>query len=243
MRWLFVIGISFDLAGAALVVWTISIRSPAETREEALSVFGSNFWIVLFREREQAHVRAGLGLLGLGFVLQLAGYVTGFSWPTRALALFVAAAVACAAFVIARTVSARTVPIELSRPEERDAIRDERYGFGLATFEDVLTWRRLYARRIHGRKLRRRQYIVSPRINGGSWTFRCPECGPNYYSLATPGLPTVVCSTCSGEFPARFPQDRAEIERLLLKRPKAENRTWEGQTLEELRRENEAQFR
>jgi hypothetical protein len=61
VEWLLVIGISFELAGAALLAWTIYSRSAAGNREEAVSVLGSNFWIIVFRDREQAYVRAGLG--------------------------------------------------------------------------------------------------------------------------------------------------------------------------------------
>jgi hypothetical protein len=235
MRWLFVLGVSIDLAGAALVGWSVYAQSGAERREEALTKFGSNFWIILFREEEQAYVKAGLYLLGLGFLLQLIGYVGGFGWPAGAVALLIAATAGGSAFLIGRNLAARAVPLELSRHEDKTRIGDERAGFGVATLQDVLTYRRLYAQRMLRRTLRSRPYIVRPHIAGGNWVFQCPECGSNYISLATPGLETVVCSSCSGEFPARFPANRAEIERVLLKRPKPDERHWKpGQSTEGL---------
>jgi hypothetical protein len=235
VRWLFLLGVSIDLAGAALVGWSVYAQSGAERREEALSKLGSNFWIVLFREEEQAYVRAGLFLLGIGFALQLIGYVVGFGWPAGALALVLAIVVGGAAFFIGNKRAARAVPIQLSRPDDRPRIVDERAGFGVATLGDVLTYRRLYTERMKGRKLRRGLCIVHPQISGGSWVFACPECGRNHMNLATPGLATVFCSTCCREFPARFPANHNEIEWLLLKRQRPEERNWKlGQATEEL---------
>jgi hypothetical protein len=240
MRWLFVVGISLELAGAVLVAWAVYARSPAENRQEALSTLGSNFWIILFRERDQAYVRAGLIVLAIGFAVQLAGYLAGFSWPSWGLALLAAAATGGSAFVIAQKFASRAVPLELVRDEATDVIKDERHGFGVATLDDVLLFRKLVADRLYGRKLRRRVYIVSPRISAGVWTFSCPECGSNHWSVATPDLSTAVCSSCSGEFPARFPERRGEIERLLLARRDENKRNWQpGQAIDELRRENE----
>jgi hypothetical protein len=234
MRWLFLLGVSIDLAGAALVGWSVYAQSGAERREEALAKFGSNFWIVLFREAEQAYVRVGLFLLAVGFALQLTAYVIGFGWPVGALALLVAMTVGGGAFFIGNRRAKRAAPLQLSRPDDRPRIGDERSGFGVATFKDVLTYRRLYANRIRGRKLQARQYVVRPQISDGNWIFRCPECGPSHVNRATPGLETVVCSTCSGEFPARFPEDYPQIERLLLERSNPRERNWKpGQPTED----------
>jgi hypothetical protein len=236
MRWPVVLGVSIDLAGAALVGWSVYAQSAVERREEALTRLGGNFWVILFREEEQAYVRAGLSLLGIGFALQLIGYVTGFGWPAGAIALLVGLLAAGGAFLIGDKLAGRAVPLKLSRPGDRPGIGDERSNFGVETLEDVETLRRLYASRMHGWTLRRRMHIVRPEISGGDWVFRCPDCGPNHVNLATPGLGTVVCSTCSGEFPARFPANRVEIERLLLKREQPEERNWKpGQPTEELK--------
>jgi hypothetical protein len=144
------------------------------------------------------------------------------------------------AFVVGNKVAAQAVPVKLSRSETQKRIGDERSGYGVATTQDVLVYRRLYAERMQGTRLRPRNYVVRPQISGGNWIFRCPDCGQSHASLATPGLETVVCSTCSGEFPARFPDDREEIERLLLARPNEAERNWQpGQSPAELRRLHE----
>jgi hypothetical protein len=236
MRWLVVVGVSIDLAGAALVGWSVYAQSAVERREEAVTRFGGNFWVILFREEEQAYVRAGLSLLVLGFSLQLIGYVGGFGWPGGAAALLIALLVAGGAFFVGDKVAGRAVPLKLSRPDKRPAIGDERTNFGVETLQDVETLRHLYASRMHGKTLQPRQHIVRPEISGGNWIFRCPDCGPSNVNLATPGLKTVVCTSCFGEFPARFPTNRAEIERVLVERwAKPEERNWKvGQSTEEL---------
>ncbi len=39
--------------------------------------------------------------------------------------------------------------------------------------------------------------------------------------VVTPGIDTVVCaSDCNGEYPVVFPEDREEIERLVLELPR-----------------------
>jgi hypothetical protein len=172
--------------------------------------------------------------------VQLVGYLAGFQWPSWGIALLVAAATAGGAFEITRRLAERAVPLTLARGETADVIEDERHRFGVATLDDVLAFRGLVAARLYGRKLRPRLYVVSPRISAGAWVFSCPECGTNHWSTATPDLPTAVCSSCSGEFPARFPEGRAEIERLLLGRRDDQKRNWKpGQTIGELRREGE----
>jgi hypothetical protein len=225
MEWLFVLGVTFDIAGAALVAWAIVARPPVENREEALTKFGANFWIVLFREREQAQVRVGLAVLGFGFLLQLIAYVVKFSWPKSGIAVVVAVAVLGGTFLVGRRLARLPIPQLVRQPVDH-VIGDERHLYGVATLEDVVAWRRLYADRLYGRPLQRRLHIVRPQISSGNWIFRCPDCGPGYVNPATPGLPTVVCSTCSGEFPAHFPDRRIEIENSLLEIPNPEQRTW-----------------
>jgi hypothetical protein len=241
MRWLFVIGLSLELAGAVLLAWSVYARSRVENRQEALSVLGSNVWVIIFRERDQAYVRAGLGVLAAGFIVQLAGYLTAFPWPSWALALLVAVATGGCAFWIARRFASRAVPLELVRHDTAHVIKDERHGYGVATLEDVQALRRFVADRLYGRKLHHGSHVVSPRISAGTWVFSCPDCGSNHWSVATPELPTAVCSSCSGEFPARFPGHRAEIEQLLLARPDPDKRNWQpGETPDLLRGQNRA---
>lgn len=53
------VGLGFEIAGAILIAWTVSARSPSENREEAIDGYGGNFWI--------NHLpRAGTGGLGRG---------------------------------------------------------------------------------------------------------------------------------------------------------------------------------
>ena len=51
MRWLIIVGVSVDLAGAALVGWSVYAQSAAERREEALTRMGGNFWVTSFARR------------------------------------------------------------------------------------------------------------------------------------------------------------------------------------------------
>lgn len=74
------------------------------------------------------------------------------------------------------------------------------------------------------------------RINQGRWVFNCQSCGND--GAATPGLDTVVCTGCSLEHPVAFPDERVEIERILLLRTDPTDRNWVGESLDQLRREN-----
>jgi hypothetical protein len=83
MHWLFVLGISFDLAGAALVVWTISARSHAEDREEAIGVFGANLWVVLFHEPNRRMSARASSFSGSDFSFNLLRHSAGSTGPPR----------------------------------------------------------------------------------------------------------------------------------------------------------------
>jgi hypothetical protein len=245
MRWLFICGISLDFAGAVLIGWTIYRRTAAETREEALTRFDANLWIVAFRLREQSYVRAGLALLSIGFALQWAGYVTGLGTRDALVAAVASVALIGGALVLAGRFAHALVPVEyVERQNSLIAIEDERHSFNLPSLEAVTWWRRNWVERIARRPLEIRTTRVQPRVNHGRWLFDCPDCrakGTPASSNATPGLDTVVCLTCGGEFPASFPAERAEIERLLLLRPSKEHRNWEtAEPVDDLRAENVA---
>ena len=234
MRWLFLFGVSLEIAGAALVAWAIVSRPPAEPLEEALTKFGANFWVILFREREQAQVRVGLGVLSVGFLCQFLGFLGMFSGAGRVFAALAGLSIGAVAFFGGKRLARRPFP-ELHRTEGVDLIRDERHGYGLATLDDVVSYRQLYADRLYGRTLRPRPTHVEGFVASGNWVFACPDCGAIHVSLATPGLDTCVCSTCSGEFPIHFPSDRDEIERVLLKNPDPDRRNWKpGESLDGL---------
>ena len=80
-------------------------------------------------------------------------------------------------------------------------------------------------------------------VNHGRWVVHCPFCAGAEF--AWEGGPFMCCSCwneeAGGKFlKMRFPQERKEIEALLLKRPKAENRNWHrDEPIEELKAENE----
>ena len=91
---------------------------------------------------------------------------------------------------------------------------------------------------------------VKARILYGRWLVDCPICrGAND---VIPEEPIYLCSCCywPGVFradqvvpahfaPVEFPHERAEIERLLLKRPYIRNRNWSpGETVADLVRQN-----
>lgn len=80
---------------------------------------------------------------------------------------------------------------------------------------------------------------VQARILYGRWLVGCPVCrGANYVD---PAEPVYLCSSCGWPeqlTSVEFPDERAEIERLLLKRP-IQNRNWQpGETLAFLIAEN-----
>jgi hypothetical protein len=89
---LFIVGVSMDLAGAITIASAVLWQTRAETIEEAGGGFGTNLWVVLLRDREQAQAWFGVLLLGVGFVLQLVGHLAnhaewelgnGGRWPAR----------------------------------------------------------------------------------------------------------------------------------------------------------------
>jgi hypothetical protein len=92
---------------------------------------------------------------------------------------------------------------------------------------------------------------VTARILYGRWLVDCPHCrGAND---VIPEEPIYLCSSCgwpgifrAGEYvPAHFarvifPQNRAEIERILLRRKLIRNRNWQpGETIGQLAEENQ----
>lgn len=81
MRWLFVTGIAFDIAGAVLVLGAILRARAKEVADEAVTVTGYNSALARARAEEKRYAISGGALLVLGFTLQLAGYAwTSSSW-------------------------------------------------------------------------------------------------------------------------------------------------------------------
>jgi hypothetical protein len=244
MRWFFVCGIALDLAGAVLIAWTIYSRTPAETREEATSRLDANLWTIVFREREQAHVKAGMSALGLGFTLQLVGYILGFTRRfDEVLAPLVAVAIFTSALAALRYVAQRVAPLRVGDPKELpNGLWDERHVHHLATLQDVLGFRSLWLSRLARIGATMREETVSPRVNQGRWLFDCPACqlaGKRTAAVVTPGIETAVCLECGSEFPIRFPEHLAEIERQLMLRPDPTTRNWEpSESVDDLEVEN-----
>jgi hypothetical protein len=241
VRWLFVAGLSLELAGALLIAAGVTSRTPAENREEATSHLDANLWIIVFREREQRLVRTGLFVLGTGFLLQLAGYLWSFDGGMIIGGVAVVAAVLTAGFFGGRRIAASAAPLtyhsDLTLPA---GIQDERHGHALADLEEVKKWRQLYCERLLGKEPRRvNEPVLHPNINHGRWLVECPRCRGSV-TLATPGLDTIICpGSCGLEYPVTFPDDREQIEEILLLRP-VENRHWTSESLGELRAENVA---
>jgi hypothetical protein len=137
---------------------------------------------------------------------------------------------------------------------ERYIFRATRMGDRIATARDTVPalrstptltltdWFKLEAMKICLYSLQPGFYprTIQARILYGRWVVDCPECpGCND---ADPAEPVYLCTSCG--FPEQlvrveFPDRRAEIERLLLKRKHIANRNWRpGETLAQLRQQN-----
>jgi len=235
MDWLFIAGVSMDMAGAIVIASAVLWQRRPETIEEASGHWGPSLWVVLLRDREQAQARFGVMLLGVGFLLQLLAHLTNFRGYELAGAIALAIVIPVLGYLAGREVGWRKAPLTyFKHPQPPDGITDERYAYNLRSLDDVRTWRRLHAERIAGAKPQPRTTPVTAEINGGRWTAGCPNCSGSHM-VVTPGIDTVAClSDCNGEYPVVFPDDREEIERLVLELP-PEQRIWKGETLDQLR--------
>lgn len=84
---------------------------------------------------------------------------------------------------------------------------------------------------------------VAARVECGRWLAECPLC--HEYIDVDPAEPVWTCVTCGGmQLRARwsrviFPQDRTEIESILLERKLIRTRNWRpGESADDLRAEN-----
>lgn len=74
-------------------------------------------------------------------------------------------------------------------------------------------------------------------FNWGRWVVDCPTC--NSAEQMQPKAAVFYCRECGHTGPVEWPENPAEIEEVLAKRPKRDNRNWRpGETLEALRLEN-----
>jgi hypothetical protein len=235
MDWLFIVGVSMDLAGAIVIASAVLWQSRPETIQEASGHWGPSLWVVLLRDREQAQARFGVVLLGIGFLLQLLGHLSNFTGFELAGAIALAVGIPVGGYFAGRFVAWRKAPLTYYQyPRPPYGITDERYAYNLRSLDDVRAWRRLHAERIVGVPPQPQTTPITATIEGGRWVAGCPNCGGSWM-VVTPGIDTVVClSDCNGEYPVVFPEDREEIERLVLELPPKE-RSWKGETLDQLR--------
>lgn len=82
---------------------------------------------------------------------------------------------------------------------------------------------------------------VAARINHGRWLWDCAHCSAA--QVCTPADPRAFCVSCfnrgDGWWPVEFPEDKAAIEELLVRRPDASQRNWRpGESIEDLQLEN-----
>jgi len=86
------------------------------------------------------------------------------------------------------------------------------------------------------------EYRAQALVARGAWATRCPFCpGAALASRSDPRFFCVDCLCEAGGYawvPVEWPEDAAEIETALLKRPDPRTRNWvPGETVEDLRRE------
>lgn len=108
MRWLFVTGISLDIAGAMMVLGAILRSRPSEVAEEALQYTGYSEPRLRARVQERRYAFGGGALLVTGFALQLVAYAWTFSsWWMIAYGAGLAAAAVLVALWATRRISSR----------------------------------------------------------------------------------------------------------------------------------------
>jgi len=81
---------------------------------------------------------------------------------------------------------------------------------------------------------------VQAYVNHGRWVADCPMLACYGARMVSDTHP-MQCGSCGGgPYRVLFPQQRAAIEAVLLKRPDDRNQNWAGETLAALRAENRA---
>jgi hypothetical protein len=218
MRWLTVIGLALDLAGAFVVAWPLLISSSSEIAATAATRLGSNPLVALGRRRERDLLRSGLVLIAVGFSFQLVAFVWGSFTPSeRVLAACLAGAVvvACVVAVLLRT---RQERLATWTARGAEAILDQRDIYGVADRASVNAF--LDAARPQGYTF---AGDVPARIDGGRWV---ADCSCTSGMAAWPENERVACIDCGREYRATFPPDWPSIQEGLLKVDRPSNRTW-----------------
>ena len=90
----------------------------------------------------------------------------------------------------------------------------------------------------HGKTGQRHAGGIAAYINHSRWVADCPNC--NAGIACHPGVSDAVCLECGERYRVAFPRDREGIEAVLLQRRKANRHWYPGETIDDLRRENEA---
>lgn len=77
------------------------------------------------------------------------------------------------------------------------------------------------------------------RVNWGRWIVDCPDPACPNAEDVIPGAPRAHCSFCDRAMLVEWPDDRADIERVLWLRPVPSTRNWwPGETVDMLIAEN-----
>lgn len=235
MRWLFIIGTALDLSGAAVIAWPIFYARRGELREEGTMRLGRNAWVIVARTREQRFVRLGMILLGLGFVCQLVGYVARLHGATEiGVAVVLVASIIGAALAVVIWLANVRLPRyrEVDQTASTLRIEDITDIYGVRDLNDVpLFWRIAL-----GRDPVASDAVVESYVSHGRWVADC-VCGGGI--VTSPDLDHATCLDCGTLYQVRFPDNREEIESVLLGRPDKRNRNWRpGETMESLQAEN-----
>jgi hypothetical protein len=234
-RWLFIVGLGFDLAGAAVIAWPILYARRGELREEGTMRLGRNTWVIVARTREQRYVRFGVLLLGLGFLCQLVAHIADLSGIVQiGLGALVVLVVFGSALLISAWRANRGLPRYAQKSTRQGGIEEIRDLYQVRELSDVPLFWRIAA----GQELKRGDAIVDVYVSHGRWVADCP-CGGGM--VGSPELEEVACTDCATLYRVRFPdeRERQQIEALLIARPHKKNRNWRpGESVEDLRADN-----
>lgn len=79
---------------------------------------------------------------------------------------------------------------------------------------------------------------ITAYINHNRWVADCPNCGAGIGLLPDAGQ--AVCLECGERYSVTWPKEREAIEAVLLERRRVNRHWYPGETIDDLRRENEA---
>jgi hypothetical protein len=208
VRWLLILGLSFDGVGAALIAWPLVVPRPEE-REEGISRWGGNPWQTITRLREARFVQIGAFFLALGFVLQAGAYIWSFDSSELWASLLVVATLV-AGVTVGLRIAGKWVPKYVVAQEA--VFSDQRQAFNVSTVEDYRKLLETYVASTRGRlpvRIGQRSKAV---LRQGQWQVACPECGQHTIVVAWSDNPDAICTDGGHEFGVDFPSE-AELRR------------------------------